>query len=350
MVLEVLDLTITSQKEEYKQCLLKFKDQLPFFNIAYLETFNHHSAKIKAFILKEKKGIPKVIMPFYERSIKTILKSKVFDVISNYGYGGPMYDTDIKADTVDTFWDLVDEWYEENHIVSEFIRFNVNENYRSYSGKVLPTIKIINGKIEKPTHIWKGYNRKVRKNVNRAIRENLSFEVHQFPYTQKIVDDFYRIYIDTMKRNDAKAHFYYTKEDLEYFFNTSKTHSAISMVYKDDLAISTEILLLSNKYIYSFLGGTDSAHFNLRPNDFLKHKVIEWGFNEGYSNYVLGGGHGEEDGIFNYKKTFFENDISYFYTGRKIIDKTVYKKLCKEIAIDCDLESDTGFFPLYRKR
>ena len=42
--------------------------------------------------------------------------------------------------------------------------------------------------------------------------------------------------------------------------------------------------------IYSFLGGTNESYFNMRPNELLKLKVLEWARENDYTFYVLGGG------------------------------------------------------------
>ncbi len=99
-----------------------------------------------------------------------------------------------------------------------------------------------------------------------------------------------------------------------------------------------------------FLGGTISDYFIYRPNDFLKHKTIKWAYKKGFKYFVLGAGHGKDDGIYNYKKSFFPNDVRIFHTGRKIINHQLYNSLSEESlnsTEDYDIKKD--FFPLYRK-
>lgn len=349
MILNTLDLSLESDVKEYKKRLLEFDTDFPFFKLPFLNIFGDHSAKPKAFVFNDSLGRTQIIMPFYLRKVNSTSHNDVYDVISNYGYGGPLYNGQLEDEVLEEFWRQVDDWYKENKIVSEFIRFNTNDNYESYSGELIPTQKIVDGKIKAPDVLWSAYNRKVRKNINRANREALTFNVYDGAIPKEIVRDFYEIYINTMKRNDARAYFFYSLEDIEHYVYHSTGNCAIFMAYKDEVAISTELALLSNTHMYSFLGGTNADFFSLRPNDFLKHKLIEWGFNNNYTNYVLGGGYVDDDGIFNYKKSFFENDISMFYTGRKIINDGVYKDLCLEVSVNPEA-SDTSFFPLYRSK
>ena len=67
-------------------------------------------------------------------------------------------------------------------------------------------------------------------------------------------------------------------------------------------------------------------------------------------NFVLGGGYGADDGIFQYKATFAPHGIKDFFIGKKIFDKDMYKKLCiiANVKYD-DASTADGFFPQYRK-
>ena len=97
-----------------------------------------------------------------------------------------------------------------------------------------------------------------------------------------------------------------------------------------------------NENLYSFLGGTLSDYFAYRPNDFLKYSIIKWGIENHYKRFILGGGHGTEDGIFKYKKSFAPHDgCTPFYVGKRIINESIYNNLS-------DSKNKSDFFPLYR--
>lgn len=157
-----------------------------------------------------------------------------------------------------------------------------------------------------------------------------------------------------MKRTNATQFFFYSYEQFEKFILNNQKLCAICTVFDKDLAISTELLLLSNNSVFSFLGGTLAESFDKRPNDFLKFEVINWARSNGFKYYVLGGGYGYEDGIFKYKKAFFPNDVIEYVTGRKIVNEELYKEYVDE-ANAMRLESEKldynedSFFPLYNK-
>ena len=69
---------------------------------------------------------------------------------------------------------------------------------------------------------------------------------------------------------------------------------------------------------------------------------------KGLKNFVLGGGYGADDGIFQYKTCLAPKGIVDFYIGRKVFDGENYKKL-----VDIRTEEnpgclESGYFPKYR--
>jgi hypothetical protein len=214
----------------------------------------------------------------------------------------------------------------------------------------------IKGNIIDEEDQWTAFNRKVRKNVNKAKRENLTSTVYFLDISDLKIAEFHDIYIQTMKRRDTNESFLYSFQEFKRFINKNEKHSAICTIYFKDIPISSELILISEDSIYSFLGGTDENYFDKRPNDFLKFEALNWARAQGKKYYILGGGYSLEDGIFQYKKGFFPNDVVDFYTGRKILNKKVYDQLVtkafnfklSEGMYKLDIEDNT-FFPLYRK-
>ena len=86
-------------------------------------------------------------------------------------------------------------------------------------------------------------------------------------------------------------------------------------------------MIYGGENAYSFLGGTDSEFFDFRPNDLLKFEIIKWAKEKGLKNFILGGGYGEDDGIFQYKSCLAPHGIVDFYIGKKIYDENSYEKL-----------------------
>lgn len=109
--------------------------------------------------------------------------------------------------------------------------------------------------------------------------------------------------------------------------------------------VSTELVIYGAEHAYSYLGGTDKETFDLRPNDFLKYEIIKWTKEKGLKSFVLGGGYGADDGIFQYKLCLAPNGVQEFYIGRRIFDRQAYDTL---VALRGDEPLNEKFFPLYR--
>lgn len=356
-MLNILKLNTLEGMEEYRLLLFSLNNSEPYFLANYFDVFCEGFENLICFYFRVDSLELTILMPGYLKPIKIGTKTTdFFDFITPYGYTGPFFSSNTKQSDREEFWKIVDNWYKRNNVVTEFIRFNLSGNHEHYSGTVFPTMLNIKGKIIAKELQWTAFDAKVRKNVNRAKRENLNSEIYYSNIEDDKIAEFYNIYIQTMKRAEAKENFFYSLEQFKIFINANTESVAICTIYFEKSAISSELLLVSNDSIYSFLGGTDEYYFDKRPNDFLKVEALDWARIEGKKEYILGGGYGFEDGIFKYKKSFFPNDVVYFYSGRKILNQKIFDDLVKEASalrrrsgLDALDVNDASFFPLYNK-
>lgn len=358
MTFDIIKINDSSGKLKYQELLTAVGSKLPHYLLDYYEIFCSGLSDLIIFSYSNNDGNGIIFMPGYYRPITINNENTLyFDFITPYGYSGPVFSGVIEFEDIHNFWNQVDQWHKENKVVSEFIRFNLSDNHLFYSGVVFPTLLNVRGKIINENEQWTSFDHKVRKNVKRAQKENISTQI----YYQKIGEDqvleFYEIYTETMLRTNASQSFFFSFNDFNKFVNNNHDTSAICTVYFERKAIATELVLISEDTIYSFLGGTKAEYFDKRPNDLLKFELISWARNLGIKYFILGGGYGEEDGIFKYKKSFFPNDIVEFKTGRKVINEEIYNMLfvkCnnyrKNLGLPILETSDTSFFPLYRKQ
>jgi carbamoyl-phosphate synthase large subunit len=344
-----------SDIKTYHGIINKLQCDNPYYKVRVINSFlNHENDKFYYFVYT-KNNIPIIIMPFYFREIYINGElTSYFDVCSPYGYSGPFYNDNLQKECLFEFWSEVDEWYANNNVVSEFIRFRLKENHHFYSGKLIPTLTNVKGCILEEKLQWKGFKQKVRNNYRKAIKNNLKVTIaNKEKINEDIILTFFNIYTSTMKRKNASKQYLYPLSYFKKFIKENINKCVIVMIYKEDIAISTELILLSNDTIYSFLGGTLEDYFCVRPNDFLKIEVMKWAHKHNIKYYVLGGGFNDDDNLYKYKKSFFPYDKDIiFYTGKKIINKTVYAKLLKKksqkkIAVTKEI-SFNNYFPQYR--
>ncbi len=267
---------------------------------------------------------------------------KYYDLVSPYGYGGFIG----KVSDYEKLNLEYKSYCKENGYICEFVRFELFDNYFRY----------FQGEVESRTHnvvrdltipiddIWMDFKPKVRKNVKHAIRANLEIIIDE---SGQYLDEFLKIYYGTMERALAEKEFLFSKQFFETI-NQMKENYIYFHVKSGEKIISSELVIYGANNCYSYLGGTNSAYFELRPNDFLKYEIIKWASEKGLKKFVLGGGYGSDDGIFQYKACLAPHGIVDFYIGRRIFDENNYSKLVEIRAVENPECIDSSFFPKYR--
>jgi hypothetical protein len=296
-----------------------------------------------------------VLYPFILRPIDgpLIAGASQHDMISPYGYGGPYTWGAVKSnDTGDYFWAAVNAWAASHNVVSEFIRFGLRpEMFLSYPGhSVTRTTNIVRRLDVDDETLWMSFDQKVRKNVNKARRGGVTVEVD---LSGLKLDEFLRLYEGTMDRRQARSDYYFGRGFFQALIDGLPGQFAFFHATQAGEIVSTELVLISQTSVYSFLGGTDSASFADRPNDLLKYEVMLWAKSHGKRSFVLGGGATSGDGIERYKRAFAPKGDVDFSTGQRILDESAYERLTdgreKEFAeANRDWPAESQFFPAYR--
>lgn len=269
-----------------------------------------------------------------------IEENKYFDFSTPYGYGGWIFDNESGHDEC---FSLYLDWCNKNNILCEFVRFTLFDRTEDYYGITVPRVlNVVRNLEDSFENIEKDFERRVRKDLKKT--GDLKIIVDE---DGKYLDDFLGIYYSTMDRRNAEDEYYFSKEFYEKI-NTMKGNFVYFHVLLDEKIISTELVIMDKRNMYSYLGGTYNDYFSYHPNHFIKYHIIKWGVEHGYKNFVLGGGYGTNDGIFNFKKGFAPEGIVQFYTGQKILNEELYNELT-DMRIKEGLQTEGNmYFPLYR--
>lgn len=271
-----------------------------------------------------------------------------YDVITPYGYGGPVIiDGNASSGLLAGYYAAWSAYCHENGIVAEFIRFHLFDNTdlrNTFPGEIVHISDNVVRRLDDTMDVmWMEFEHKVRKNVKKAQSNGLTVTIDG---TGTELSEFLNIYYSTMERNNAKDYYYFNRAYFQSIINTLPGRFMFFHVWKDDTIVSTELVLCSDKYVYSFLGGTMDEYYSMRPNDLLKYEIIKWGKETRHIAFILGGGYGGNDGIYRYKKAFAPGDDVPFYIGRLIHNKYIYDALVEKRKLDGPINE--GFFPQYR--
>lgn len=321
-----------------------------YFDPKYAKLYENIDGKSDTFYFSCEYG--SVQNTYILREIKWKFENKTYyDIITPYGYGGPLITecSDLE-NLMNSYREAFSRHCLENNIVCEFIRFHLYDNVQvreNYYGEVVQVLDNVVVDTTKPyDEIWMKYEHKVRKNVKKAIGNELKILIEN---DLNHLGDFLDIYYKTMNRNNASKYYYFEKSYFEDIAKLLPEKYCFFYVLKDEKVIATELVLCSKQYAYSFLGGTNENFYAMRPNDFLKNEIIKWCNVTGRNKFILGGGYHKGDGIYCYKRSFTSDSDVPFYVGRYIFNSEAYDYFVslrkkEEPALD----DNSMFFPLYR--
>lgn len=321
-----------------------------YFTPEYCKIYeNNKEGESKLFVYEEDDRI--ICYPFLMRKINDLdisavksLDKEYFDIITPYGYGGPLTNVIEEMDKTklfENFSKVFHEYCVSSGIVSEFVRFHpVIKNHAHYFAveptNIRNTVYIdLSNQNENVMDILpsKGRNR-----VKYAIKNGLEVIKQDTSSLEKFIEQYYA----SMDKNNADSYYYFTKDYFIDSVNLLKDHLTMFAVKYKDKIIASALFLNYNEYASYHLTGSDEEFLSFAPYNLLIYHAANY-FKEKGSKYLhLGGGYSGDDNLLRFKKTMSRAPLLDFYIGRKIHILDIYKFLTK------NLEVQDGFFPLYR--
>lgn len=330
---QVFDL---AQKSIWKEYLNNLPEKLQdiYFTPEYYELYENDSVKPECFIYQENNNI--LLYPYLKTHINSVIKftleAEYYDIEGAYGYNGFIANTK-DGGFLDRFADTFQDFCKKNNVIAEFTRFNPLLNNHTLARHMDITIEnknIVVDLTKTEDEIWRNsYEHAARKNIAKANRSGLTVKSFMgCEIEREWLNKFMNIYFLTMDRNKAENFYYFRDSYFSDICNSLGNNSIFIFSLLDSTVVSCELVLFGKTNAYSFLGGTLSEYYPLRPNNLLKHELIRKLKNLGLSNYCLGGGSKPGDGIYRYKKTFSKKEIIDFYIGKRVYNERVYDSIC----------------------
>ncbi len=322
-----------------------------YFDKNYGKLYEHiENGKAKVFKYKDSNGIISNQFIVKEIPIK-IDDNKYYDIITPYGYGGPIIESCTeggKKDLVNNYENAFKKYCQENNIVSEFVRFhpiidNIKDFEKLYDAKFLRHTVGTNLKIsDNPMEVE--FSKSCRKNIRKALNKGIAYKVTVAP---EDLCEFKKIYYITMKRNNASNYYYFGDEYFKNILKYFKENVVLVDAIFENKVIASGLYFIYNNLIHIHLTGTLNEYMYISPEYVLRYAITIWGKENGYEIVHNGGGrsNSEEDSLYKFKKQFAQNTEFDFYIGKKIWNEEVYNRLCEYKKIDKSVD----FFPAYRK-
>ncbi|NQT14847.1 MAG: GNAT family N-acetyltransferase [Planctomycetes bacterium] len=282
-----------------------------------------------------------------------------FDATSVYGYPGPISSVDPSDRGADEFRLQFQVAFlkamDELHVVAFFARENPIINSSWLFAPIVdptalgPTVAVDLTQPEEEQ--FRDYRRDHRRDVRQARRKGMV--VREDPNFDRI-EVFLDLYVETMDRTQAAAHYYFP---LEYFLNLKRHLGDSVKLYFSELGgdvISAAMFLFSADVIQYHLSGTATSRLKCRGGvKLILDHVRRWGTQNGFRWFHLGGGTGaQQDSLFQFKAGF-SNRLFQYRTFRCVFRPTTYRELVRRRQNRIGpngLEGPTGdYFPAYRQ-
>jgi hypothetical protein len=294
-----------------------------------------------------------VYFSFILRAIKiNDVPTGYFDIISPYGYGGPVILECPSNDKIALISDFDREfsiYCRENNIVSEFVRFHPLLNNVAYCKNIYDvelnrnTIAI---DLTLDDLFMESFSSKCRNMIRKAEKNGVSVS---FDFEGQTVSDFYRLYTRTMQKNNASGYYFFTEE---YFNETLHAlHGKIfilNALFESEI-VSAAMFMYYQKFMHYHFSATDPEHYKLSCNNLILSEAAYWGQKNQKEIFHLGGGFttAADDPLFFFKKSFTKNGICDFWIGRRIHQQNIYQEFVKQVMATKSM-TNPDFFPLYR--
>lgn len=319
-------------KEQWLAALRHFnKSQLDiYYYPSYYEAWETTEEAIPTCLLIEtQNGF--ILYPFFKKEITGFnIDQKIYDIYTAYGYGG-LLPTNFQMPEKDIFYanKLIDNWCQENNIVSEFIRENYLFKKPGFYYRTCKHIKVRKNVISDVSNgVWDCIkNSRRRSQIRKLQKSELKIHINK----DKNLHEFILLYEATMERLNA-IESYFFKDTFYYNLFSSLSESVeIVEIRKDNQLIAAAMCFISNNQYVYFLGCSDFDSLQHRPNDLMFASMLERADQLGLKWVAFGGGTScdEDDSLFRFK-SYFGQHIHDTHIGAKVHLRSIYDKVCEE--------------------
>lgn len=300
---------------------------------------------------KEKDGVPreyfldckygKVAYPYIY--IYIYGDNNYYDIRTPYGFNGPIIiECNDKEKLLEEFEKDFNEYCKKEKIVSEYVRFSPwFKNYLDFKKyyDLKPNKKTYAMNLLVDDILMQEISSKRRNQIRLAIKKGVKIE---FDFEGKTINDFYKLYQNTIIKNNIKEYYWLSKEFLNEHFEKLKGNVFLANAIINNKIISSSMILHYNKQMHYHYSANDYEYTNLNGNSLLLYEVAKWGKEHGKENFHLGGASVSED-LKRFKLSFTKSEGYDYYVGSRIRNQKVYDELVKKSG-----KEDSNFFPKYR--
>lgn len=258
------------------------------------------------------------------------------DVVSPYGYGGPLGDP--RPDAGDAYA----AWCAGRGIVSSFVV--LHPLYRNDDAAAALGFRRteLGGTVAWPLGVpdpIAAMHKHHRRIVRRALADGCEIAVERDPAD---LGAFIDAYEQTMRRAGAGAYYFFPPA---YWEALQRGVPLVRVDARREGALLASVLGIGEPpWLHYHLGGSTEAGRGTGASHLALYGLASYGQEQGYDTLHLGGGvGGRADSLLEYKLRFAPDGLIASSIGKAVHDEAAYLALSGADAVDWD-----GFFPAYR--
>lgn len=283
----------------------------------------------------------RLLLPLVRRVIPG---SDAFDLVTPYGYPSPIAQFEDVAVLQGAFSAIV-QMLGELGFVSMFVRLHPilevpDDAFTGLGGLVEHGQTVSIDLRQNEAEQWSGIRGRFRTALNRS--ERLGHRAFMDD-TGEHLDRFITLYLDTMRRQDAAAEYFFSRDYLAGLWQQLRGHIHLGVVEVDGAIVCAGLFGDCDGIVQYHLSGTDEQALALSPLKTLIDFGRRWATQRGADLLHLGGGVGSAQDSLLYFKAGFSDRRHLFKTWRVVLDEQRYTDLSGR------KPEPAGFFPAYRR-
>lgn len=269
-----------------------------------------------------------------------------YDIITPYGFNGPCI-VDRKREDLTALAAAFDEdfsrYCKERHIIAEYVRFSPWLKNADVFGP-LYTLRD-NGQTVAidltVDDIFRDEISSKRRNLIRTARKK--GVVVEFDETGETVEEFYRLYQNTIQKNEIGSYYQFPLSFLQEHFRALGSHVCIANARVDGKTISASFLLQCGDHMHYHLSANDYTMTAYQGNSLLLYEAAKRGKAFGCKYLHLGGVGTAEPTLMHFKLSFTHHGGMPFFVGSRVRNPQIFEELSAKYGT-----GRPGYFPPYR--
>lgn len=331
-----MSLDITTDVDEWNRWCREVGLEDPYYRLDYTRLWEREE-RAEAVGIRFESDAGTVWYPVLRDPLDFLPGSEAYcDIRTAYDFGGPAALGEepgrAQREFQEAFDELVDDW----NVVTEFARLHPYCVRERPEEATFHTQNIHASLSKGYDNVHEAYHKNQRNRIRDAEEAGVEIEVaEERGPKRRYADDFLRCYYETMERVGANPDYFFLPETLRALVD--RPEMVLASALYDGGVVASGMFLCAGDVIFYFLSGSDGDYLDVRPNNLMLDRMVQYGVERDYVYLHLGGG---SETLRHFKSQVGNGRINYYILTR-VHDEAAYEELSAHATEDDQ-------FPAYR--